>query len=431
MENIWLDGGCAYTGVRSTVTVTSPDGPDLTNKGIILGGTQCDAITLTNCIISGFKGEAYYIAGTTQTRQTITNTRIFGSNQSAFNPSTGIVNATNSSFGMSFLAVEGLGGLGGWYVNCKFHDSIQNQISGGPANGLHDNYAYPTRDLTRIPPWIDVIDCDFPNSGLLLLGNYTRFIRCRGTDVSIVLNDTAVAGNGALTSTSIDMDVTLDQTNLIPVCTLEGPPTLTTPIPGTTTGENIAPPSDVHIRLNIHRTANAIANGRYAVAYCVQGFIDQSSCSLHVGEADGVAFMVSPNNNYSLPLVTMDGPTSSHLIGASRPLGMYPATISAGPYALTVNNPRMSLLFTGTAVAIAVTMAAPFAAPYGYAYGQKTRIYWDAASTPGTTYTFARNGTGLRLNADCTLAVFGDWIEVEFNATTGLWHETGRSIHAA
>ena len=141
--------------------------------------------------------------------------------------------------------------------------------------------------------------------------------------------------------------------------------------------------------------------------------------------------MVAPVSNLALPLLTMDGPSSSHLIGAGRPLGMYPVTISAGPYALTVSNPRMSLVYTGSATAIAVTMAAPFTSPYGYAFGQRARIYWDNGTTAGTTFTLAHNGAGLRLNADCTLALFGDWIELEFNAFTGLWHETGRSIHAA
>ena len=106
MENIWLDGGCAYTGARTAVTPSSPDGPNLTNKGIRLQNTQCDKIILTNCIISGFKGEACYLAGSTQTLQILKNTQIFGSNQSAFNPSTGVVQADNCDFGGSFIAVE-------------------------------------------------------------------------------------------------------------------------------------------------------------------------------------------------------------------------------------------------------------------------------------------------------------------------------------
>jgi hypothetical protein len=429
MENIWLDGGCAYTGVRTAVTPASPDGPDLTNKGIRLQNTQCDKIILTNCIISGFKGEACYFAGSTQTLQILKNTQVFGSNQSAFNPSTGTVQADNCDFGGSFISVECLGGIGGRYTGCKFHDAAQTGVTGGPANGLLYNYAYPTRIAAQAPPWIDMVNCDFHNAGQLLVGNYIRIIRGRATDCTIALN-TAIT-NGSLTSTYIDLEYTIDQATQSPICALTGPPTLTTMIPGATGATYVAPPSDVHVRMNIHRTANAAANGRYAVAYSVTGFIDQNSCSLQVGEADGVAYMVAPVGNLALPLLSMDGPTSSHLIGSGRPLGMYPAPISAGPYALAVSNPRMSLQYTGAAAAIAITMAAPFAAPYGYAFGQKTRIYWDTASTTGTTYTFAHNGGGLRLNADCTLAVFGDWIEVEFNAATGLWHEIGRSIHVA
>lgn len=429
MENIWLDGGCAYTGVRSAPTPASPDGVDLTNKGIRLQNTQCDTITLLNCRISGFKGEACYIAGTTQTLQILRNTQIWGSNQSAFNPSTGVVQADNCEFGGSFISVECLGGIGGRYTNCRFHDSVQTGVTGGPANGLLYNYAYPTRLATQAPPWIDLVNCDFHNAGQLLVGNYLRIIRSRATDCTIALN-TAIT-NGLLTSTYIDLEYTLDQATQSPICVLSGPPTLTTLIPGASGSHYVLPPSDVHVRMNIHRTANAAANGRYAIAYSVSGYIDQNSCSLHVGEADGVAYMLAPVSNLALPLATMEGPTCSHLIGSGRPLGMYPVAISTGPCALSVSNPRMSLLYTGTAAAIVMTMAAPFTAPYGYAFGQKTRIYWDGGSTAGTTYAFAHNGTGLRLNADCTLAIFGDWIEVEFNATTGLWHETGRSIHVA
>ena len=302
-------------------------------------------------------------------------------------------------------------------------------MTGGPANGLMYNYAYATRVATQAPPWIDMVSCDFQNAGQLLVGNYVRIIRSRATDCSIALN-TAIT-NGSLTSTYIDLEYTIDQSTQSPICAIQGPMTLTTVIPGASGANYIQPPSDVHVRMNIHRTANAIAAGRYAVAYSLSGYVDQNSCSLQVGEADGVSYMLAPSGNLALPLLTMDGPTSSHMIGSGRPLGMYPASISSGPYALTVSNARMSLLYSGAATAVAITMAAPFSAPYGYAFGQKVRLYWDSASTAGTTYTLGRNATGLRLNGDCTLAVFGDWIDVEFNAATGLWHETGRSIHAA
>ena len=429
MENIWLDGGCLYTGLRTAPTPASPDGVDLTHKGIRLQDTACGTITLTNCRISGFKGEACYLAGTTQTLQILRNTKIWGSNQSAFNPSTGVVQADNCDFGGSFLSVECLGGIGGRYTNCKFYDAVQTAVTGGPANGLLYNYGYPTRVATSAPPWIDLVNCDFHNAGQLLVGNYVRILRGRATDVTLALN-TAIT-NGSLTSTYIDLEYTLDQATQNPICALAGPATLTTVIPGATGANYILPPSDVHVRLNIHRTASARANGYYAVAYSLTGYIDQTSCSLQVGEADGVAYMVTPVSNLALPLLTMAGPTSSHLIGSGRPLGVYPATIASGPYALTISNPRMSLLYTGAATAIAITIAAPFTSPYGYAFGQVSRIYWDSGTTTGTTFTLAHNGSGLRLNSDCTLALFGDWIEVEFNASTAVWQETARSIHAA
>ena len=428
LENIWLDGGCDYTGVRGDPTPSSPDGADLSNKGIRLQNTQLDMIVLRNSKINGFKGEAYYLAGSTQTLQILDDSDISGSNQSAFNPSTGVVLANNCNFGGSFISVECLGGIGGRYNNCRFYDSVQTGITGGPANGLLYDYAYPTRELDKAPPWIDLVDCDFHNAGQLIIGNYVR-ITGRATDISITL-DTAIT-NGSLTSTYIKLKYTLDQETVSPICVLQGPPTLTTEIPNDTSGNFIQPISDVHVELDIHRTANAIANARYAIGYSVAGFIDQNSCSLHIGQADGVVQMVIPIGNSALPLVTMDGPSSSHMIGSGRPLAEAVLPITSGPYAVVVSNPRHSLAYGGAATAIAITMEAPFSAPFGYAFGQRTRIYFDGGTTSGTTYTFARNGTGLRLNSDCVLAVFGDWIELEFNADTGLWHEDRRSIHAA
>jgi hypothetical protein len=185
--------------------------------------------------------------------------------------------------------------------------------------------------------------------------------------------------------------------------------------------------------MNIHRTALAIANGHAATnAYALAGYFDQNSCSFGVGEADGALAIQSPYGAeplFAQPLVTCDGPSSSQFYGMG--FAVNAITMTAGPCAITVNSPRLALQNTGVAAAIVCTMAAPFTAPYGYACGQRTRIYFSTGTTTGTSFSFAHNGAGLRLNSDCTLAVAFDWIEVEFNTITGLWHETGRSIHAA
>lgn len=433
MENIWLDGGCAYTGVRTAPTPASPDGPDLTNKGIRLQDSECDAITLVNCKISGFKGEAYYAAGTTQTYQRLRDVEISGSNQSGFNPSTGYVDALSLYVHDCYLGVEQLGGIGGRIEALRISNTIQSSFTGGPANGLLYNYAYPTRAAGE-PPWLDLIGANFENAGQIIVGSYVRIPDFIGADFNFqLITDTAGAGgDGALTSCYIKGCYTVDQMSMNPIVNLTGPANDTTVIPGATGSTYIKPPSDVHINLDVHRSANAIANGEFAVGITLNGEVDQNSCSFHVGDADGLVSLVNPTSNIGLPLVTLDGPTSSHLIGSTRPLGQYPAVIASGTsYALTVSNPRMSLLNTGAAATIAITMAAPFAAPYGFAFGQKCRIYYDIFSTIGSVYTFAHNGGGLRLNADCTLAVGGDWLEVEFNAVSGLWQESGRSIHAA
>jgi hypothetical protein len=431
MEDIWLDGGCTYTGSNATATASAPDGADLSNKGIRLQGTRCDNVTLTRCMISGFKGEAYYLAGTTNTVQTLSYVKISGSNQSAFNPQTGIVKADHCEFGDSYLSAEILGGVGGSLTACKFYNSVLTGVLGGQAITPSYNYAYPNRSLTQAPPWFDLIDCEFWNAGQFQGGNFVRIIRGRATDTSFYCS-IAYTG-GVLTSTYIDLDYTIDQANQNPIVVVEGPASLTTGISGAPTGTYQLPVSDFHIKMNIHRTALAIANGHAATnVYSLAGYFDQNSCSFAIGEADGVLAIQSPFGSQPLfaqPLVTCDGPSSSQFYGMGFAVSVL--TMTAGPCAITVNSPRLALQNTGAAAAIVCTMATPYAAPYGYAYGQRTRIYCATGTTAGTSFTFAHNGAGLRLNADCTLAVAYDWIEVEFNGGTGLWHETGRSIHAA
>jgi len=423
MEDIWLDGGCTFTGVRTLPTPTSPDGPDLTNKGIRQQDTSVANITLINCRITGFKGETFYVGGGNFVLKNVT---MAGSNQSCFNPSTGVIHADSCDFGNTNASFEILGGVGGRLTNCRFYNCMQISVTGGPANGLLYNYAYPTRDMTKAPPWIDFVDCEWSNCGTFLGGNYLRIIRGRATDTLFVFS--TAQSMGSFTSTYIDIDYTADQMSALPLCNVQGPLTLTTVIPGAPAGTYEALPQDIHIRLNVHRTANAIANGHGVLPFTVTGHLDPNTCSLTIGEADGVSQIHYPDyggTTFSLPLLTCDGPTNAQTIAGGAPFGMSPLVMTAGPYAIPIASPRHGLSNTGTAAAIACSMASTIA----YAHGQRTRLYWYN-SAAGTSFTFARNGTGLGLNADCTLATNFDWIEVEFNAVTGLWHENGRSIHA-
>lgn len=422
MEDIWLDGGCAYTGVRTEVTPASPDGPDLTNKGIRQQNTEVDNITLINCKLSGFKSETFYVGGGTFVLKNVT---MEGSNQSCFNPSTGIIHADNCDFGNTNASYEILGGVGGRLTNCRFYNCLQTSVTGGWSTTLLYNFNYPNRDLTKAPPWLDFVDCEWTNCGQWLGGNYIRIIRGRATDTSFIFSTALTAGS--FTSTYIDMDYTIDQGGVNPVVTIQGPVNLTTVIPGAPAGTYAPAPTDIHMRFNIHRTANAIANNRVATAYAVTGEIDPNSCSLTLGKADGVNQIHYPNyagTTLRVPLMSCEGPTVSQGFGFAN--GMTVLSFSSASYAIPVDSPRVGLLYTGALAAIPCIMATT----YTPAHGQITRVYC-ASVTTGASLTFAHNGTGLRLNSDCTLATNYDWIEMEFNAITALWHEHGRSIHAA
>jgi len=427
MENIWLDGGCDYTGVRTAVTPASPDGPDLTNKGIRQQDTSVANITLINCKITGFKGETFYVGGGNFVLKNVT---MEGSNQSCFNPSTGVIHVEDCYFGNTNAAFEILGGVGGQLTNCRFYNCNQVAVTGGPAGGpgTQWNYATVNRITTQAPPWIDFIDCEWTNCGTFLGGNYLRIERPRVTDTLFVFSTALTMGE--FESTYIrDMEYTIDQMSALPLINIQGAPNLTTPVPTGLPGPpNIQPIADVHMRINVHRTPLAIAANRYAIAYAVTGEVDPNSCSLSIGEAEGVQLILLPNyggTTLQVPLTTCDGPTMSQLIGGGTPYGMTMLTMAAGPYAIPVSGPRHGMQNTGIAAAIACTMAAT----YTVAHGQRTRIYWYG-STAGTTFTFARNGTRLRLNADCTLGVAFDWLEVEYNAITCKWHEFDRQVYA-
>lgn len=440
-RNLWVHGSASFTGVRTTATIASPDGVDLSHKGICCNNLSINRVFLQDFELSHTKGEVYYMAPsitgtpTPNIPQFMRRVSFHDSNQSCLNPSVGGLDIEDSDFYNAWAAAEILGGVGGRVVNSRFRNFVQFGASGGPANGLLYNFQYPTRVTTQEPPWLDFVDCEWVNgtlttgAGNLLVTNYTRIIRGRATDCFIVGD---VTSNGVLTSTYIDMDMTIDQQGSLTLMQVRGPSTLTTVVPGASAPNYIAPPSDVHIRLNVHRTAQAKANNLFAYGYSITGGFDQDSCSLAIGEADGLANIVVAGTTFSaLPLMTIDGPTSSQTFGSGRPWGYSPLTITAGPYAASITNPRHSLFFPGAATTIAVTIAAPFTAPYNFANGQRCRIWWDMNSTVGTVFAFSRNAAGLRLNSDCALSVYGDSIELEYNTSTGRWHETWRSIRAA
>jgi hypothetical protein len=429
LTNITMTGGVGYT-LSGTVPAgnTGPGqtGSNLFGKGYWAQGVAIGNTYFTDCEFWGFYGEVCYLAMSNATANVFVNRmKLHDSPQSTWNPSGFNIRAIGLEC-YNNNGVEILGGQGHSYAEAKFHDMNTMSVTGGPANGLGFNYAYPTRVSTVAPPWVDFFDCDWQNVTQLILGTWVRVHKgCTATDTMLYLQQATTGGCGACFDMYIDLDYTIDQAGQNPICEFQGPPTLTTLINAATGSNYILPPQNCHIRMDVHRTAYAIANSRFAVGLNINGYIDQTTCSVEFGMTDGLLIFGAPSSEFSLPLMIMDTPASmpNYTQGANQ------SAMTSGPYALKVISPRHTLQNTGTAAAIAITIQAPYSNPYGYANGQRCRIWWDPASTASTTYTFATSGAGLAINSACTLSKHGHWLELEFNTISGLWHEVSRNTY--
>ena len=431
MTRITMTGLVGYT-LSGTVPTgnTGPNktGVNLYGKGFWAQGVNINNLYFNDCEFWGFYAEITYFAMSNATANIyVNNLRLHDSPQSAWNPSGFNVTAVGLVC-YNTNAVEILGGPGQTYTACKFSNMNQMSCTGGPANGLLYNYAYPTRDLTKTPPWLDFINCQFDNINQILPGNYIRFMRCRVTDTSfyLVTNINGPGGCGSLTSSYFDIDYTVDTKSMNPIFSYQGISNLTTLIAGAPAGVYIQPANDFHIIVNIHRTAQAIAGSFWASAMGITGLLDPNSCSLTVRKADGMAaYIALVSSGSALPFMICEGPSASQLIGAGTPWTESPSAFTTATFAIAVTSPRMGLDYTGIAATIPITMATT----YTYANGQRVRIWWYAGSTPGTIYSFATTGAGLALNSACSLSKIGQWLELEYSTETSKWHEVSRNTY--
>lgn len=243
MKNIKLDGGTMWDGTFSPAsTIASPTGQDLTNKGIRCQDTTINRVWLEDIEICGVQGEIYYMAAgngtyaTPRIPQALNRVHLHDSNQSAFNPSVGGFDVTDCLFGNARIAYEILGGVGGSIDNTTMYNSEQSGSTGGPANGLLYNYAFPTRIAGISPPWLYITNSRWVggpltgqpyafNAGMMniLAQNYTYLTGaasdCFGTSSALP--------NGALLSIYIDMTMTYDQFTPTYVWQFQGPPAVT------------------------------------------------------------------------------------------------------------------------------------------------------------------------------------------------------------
>ncbi len=421
-RNLVIDGG--------GVTTRNNANAELSHKGLVVQDTTIGSIVLDHVEMRNFRGEIYYTAAFVAFDQWLNHCVFDGSDQSAFNPGRGRFWVDQCEFGNAYLAAEVLGTIGGRIQGTRFYDSGNASFNSGsltsyaigetPVAGF--NFAYPDRDETMAPPWLDLDNCDFQNVAAVQVANFVRG-KVRTTDSTVYLSP---SDSGALTSTHLDIEATIDQDNIGELVYFSGPNTLTTLIPGASGSNYILPPDDVHVNLRVRRTAYAVAEGfKAAVGIRFQGYLDHKTNTVQFDEGTDA---VSNITELTAPVQGM--PMTSVKHGS---YGYTPSLVAGalGAFALTVSSPQMGLYYYGAAGDIDVTVAAPFTPPYSYARGQRVRIEYWSELTAGTVLRFAKDGTGMRLDADRALRQNGDWIELEFNEATGKWHESYYSAQTA
>jgi len=413
MKNLIVDGGGTISPAFDAV--------DLTHKGFRVQDTVVGKIVMEQVELRNFHGEIYYMNALSENEQWLTNCKFHGSDQCALQPSRGYVWAVNCEFGNASQAAEFQGGIaGGRLVGCRFYHSGSAAFTSGQ-NGFLYNQNYPQRVSTDQPPWIDLVDCDFHNIDSVIAANFVR-ISGRATDTQFFVG----TGNiGVCTSVQIDVEATIDQGGIAEIFYIQGPGNLTTVIPGAAAPNYVLPLQDVHLRARIRQTKVARDANRFIVGARIQGYVEGASCSLHL-EGYGLSELATfTGSNAGLPLMTTSAAANSHVYGATQPYGSSQSIVTAAPHTMTITSCVMRLENFGASPTGVVPVApASFGAyPHTYGWGQRCRIEYSGYNPGGAIYSFAKDGTNLRLNADRALYQPGDFLELEYNASTQKWCE--------
>lgn len=412
MRNVTIDGGRTTTKNNANA--------DVTHKGLRIQDTVVGRVYLDNVEMKNFGGEIYYMAANNEVEQRITNCWFHHSDQSAFNPSRGYAWVENSSFGDTYLAAEFLSNTGSVVNNCRFYNSDHATMMGGRNNGYLYNYGYPNRDLTKQPDFLYLNGCKFESCGNVYFTNYVRG-SVYATDTGVIIDATLI---GSATSVDLDVHAWLDQDlGIGSLVNVYGPTSLTTVIPGASAPNYIKPIADVHIRLHVHQTARARAAHVLASSgFRIKGYFDSDTVSLHLVEGNGL-YRISDNDSavVGYPLLKTSTPTDGYYWGAGIPNGSTVIAASTGTLSIPISSPAMEVNNSGGASGTVNVTPASAVYPHGFT----ARIYYAGSNTGGVIYSFARDGTRLRLNATRQLTRQGDYLELTYDAQIDRWHESG------
>ena len=409
LENVTVDGGFAgdvYSNALSNVT----------DKGFRVQDAFVGEVVLRNVELKNFAGESCYLGLTGDTRTLVENCRFHGSPQSAWNPSgTGRVTAINLDAGRAYAPAEVVGGRGHTYVGGRFYDGHTAGFFGGPDPDFVGGYPYvfTTRREDAPPPFINFLGTRFENiPGALTLTSFTRG--------NIVTVDAPVwlthAGVGQLQDIDLDIEAWADRSSGFEGVGLFGPPDLVTPVAGAPAGTLYRKTSNVDVRIRCRRTALAKANGSRINpgVRLYAGLFDRESVRFAVSGECAAAWTLNsaPPANFEIPRIEADVayPPAEFAKGGTI------ATWSADT-AHKVESAAVTAFHGG-----AGTLSIAMDTTHGYAHGQRFTVHY-AGNDASKVFVFARNGGGMRLNADRTLRRPGEQLTLEWNKDLGLWCE--------
>jgi hypothetical protein len=421
LSNLKVNGGWTrVTGASAAAELVFSD--YLSNKGLRIQDTGIEELYCENVEFTGFGGEVWYLGslGSANMKTTLVNCRGGNSNQSALNPSGGgTLTVIGGEYGNATIAVESLGGKGQRYIGTRFYNAWQAGFYGAANfNGSGAvSFSQPTNTGNEAePPFINFDDVVFDNVYQIVAANYLRGDMTL-LDTQMVLESLTAGENHDI---YLEINCITHKRNNGTFITIQGPPTTTTAY-----GAGFVKlPRNIHIKVTEYRTKYAVDNGIQTAALIgFQGLVDQASVVIEVVSSE-TGKITGPNLPLAMPLIVAPSPVGVQLV-AGNPLGETTVNTTGGgtAYALAINSPRHGLINTGAAGVVTMTMAAPFAAPGGYAFGQRCRISWNAYSTAGTIFYFAKGGANMQLNADRRLTSREEWIELEWNNYTSKWCE--------
>lgn len=242
---------------------------------------------------------------------------------------------------------------------------------------------------------------------------------------AIRTTDTTVDFSTPLFSEMRDIDLDIDawidrKTNIVPL-RITGPASLTEQIGNAPAGTYQLTPRDMHLRLRARRTQLARGAGRQWYPPAWTGYVT-SSVRLVIDDCVMNAAPTVGHPPLTMPAIEIRSLTTQS--GSFGTANMGPLT---GATTITPNAPQIGCYFDDTGPHDMALARFPTAGiDFPYAHGQVVRIR-ALSNAPGAGLVFAK-GTKwwMKLAADRTLSLSGDWIEFTYNAYAGsIWEETG------